>query len=158
MHDVTLSWSEAAMAIEVGCMRQVASLKAGRQDAHGMDKEGWSEHIEGACGELALAKHLGVYWDGAVDTFGREDLPGGIQVKTRSQHHYDLLVRLGDRDDHRFVLVTGRCPNYTVRGWILGRDAKRPEYLKDYANRAPAYFVPKEKLHCPSNLRSPSPS
>jgi hypothetical protein len=142
---VTLTWHEAAMASHVGWMRQLAAIKAGKQDRHGYDGEGWSEHIEGACGELAVAKILGRYWDGSVNTWKADDLPG-LQIRTRSRHDYDLIVRPGDDDQAAWVLVTGRCPEYRVRGWITGSDAKRAEWLRNYGGRPAAYFVPAEQL------------
>lgn len=142
---ITLEWHEAAMASDVGRMRHLASVKAGRKDAHGYSGLGWSEHIEGACGELSLAKALGIYWDGSVDSFQRPDLPG-IQVKTRSRDDYDLIVRPGDSEQADYVLVTGQCPRYVIRGWISGADAKREEYRRDYGGRPEAFFVPQSRL------------
>lgn len=144
---ITLTWQEAAMASEVGRLRQLASIKAGRQDRHGFAGDGWDVHIEGACGELAVAKRLGVYWDGSIDNFGGPDIPGGLQVRTRSQHGYELLIRPGDSDTAVWVLVTGRCPNYRVRGWLRGSEARQPRWLKSHGNRPAAYFVPTSALH-----------
>lgn len=143
MPEVLLTWHEAAMASEIGRLRHLVSVKRGLIDKHGFDGDGWSEHIEGACGELAVAKLLGVFWDGSVNTFELPDLPG-LQVRTRSQPYYDLLVRPGDTG--RFVLVTGKCPRYTVRGWIDAEDAKRDEWKKTYGGRPGAYFVPQSEL------------
>jgi len=145
------------MGSDIGRMRHLSSIKAGLQDSHGFDGCGWSEHIEGACGEMAVAKHLGIYWDGSVNTFHQCDLPG-LQVRTRSRHDYDLIVRPSDRDDDIFVLVTGKCPHYTIHGWIAGRDAKKQEYEAAHGGRPTAYFVPRSALQCLSNLPSPSPS
>jgi len=142
---VTLTWYEAAMASEIGRLRQLSSIKRQSPDAHGFEGVGWNEHIEGACGELAVAKLLGVYWDGSVDTFARNDLPG-LQVRTRSSHGWDLIVRQDDADATRWVLVTGRCPTFLVRGWIFGHEAKRPQWLRTHGDRPGAYFVPKEHL------------
>lgn len=141
----TLEWYEAAMASDVGRMRHLASIKAGRPDAYGYDGLGWSEHIEGACGEMAVAKCLGVYWDGSVNSFKSNDLPG-IQIKTRSREDYELIVRPGDSPEAAYVLVTGKCPNYSVRGWIYGKDAMREEWLRDHGGRPAAYFVPHSSL------------
>jgi hypothetical protein len=149
---ITLAWHEAAMGSDVGRMRHLASIKAGLQDAHGLKTAGWSEHIEGACGEMAAAKALGIYWDGSINSFSRDDLPG-LQVRTRSQDHYDLIVRPSDSDDSTFLLVTGRCPHYTVHGWIKAADAKRPEYEQAHGGRTPAYFVPRDALHSLDTLR-----
>lgn len=152
---VTLNWYEAAMASEVGRLRQLSSIKRQSPDAHGFDGVGWSEHIEGACGELAVAKYLGVYWDGSVDTFTANDLPG-LQVRTRSSHRWELIVRPDDDDATRWVLVTGRCPAYRVRGWIHGREAKRDDWWQTHGGRPGAYFVPHDALHAMSALERTS--
>ena len=143
--EVRLSWHESAMASDVGRLRQLAAIKAGLMDRHGYAGNGWAEHIEGAMGELVVAKVLDIYWDGSVNTFSRSDLPG-IEVRTRSKGDYELIVRPHDSDESVFVLVTGKCPIYVVRGWIKGRDAKRPEWLKEHGSRPPAHFVPQEAL------------
>ena len=155
--EVTLSWHEAAMASHVGWMRQLSAVKAGKSDCHGYDGEGWSEHIEGACGEMAVAKMLGIFWDGSVNTWKANDLPG-LQIRTRSRHDFDLIVRPHDDDQACWVLVTGRCPEYRVHGWISGADAKRPEFLKTYGGRPAAYFVPAEELHGVDELRTTAAS
>lgn len=143
--EVTLTWYEAAMASHVGWMRQLAAVKAGKPDLHGYDGEGWSEHIEGACGEMAVAKMLGIFWDGSVNTWKAHDLPG-LQVRTRSRHDYDLTVRPNDDDEAHWVLVTGRCPEYRIHGWIAGADAKLPAWSRTYGGRPAAYFVPQSEL------------
>jgi hypothetical protein len=147
----TLEWHEAAMASDVGRMRHLASVKAGRTPGYGYEGLAWTEHIEGACGEMALAKCLRIYWDGSVNTFKANDLPG-IQVRTRSREDYQLIVRPGDSKEAAYVLVTGRCPNYEIRGWIAGKDAMREEWLKDHGNRPAAYFVPHSALQPMSTL------
>jgi hypothetical protein len=156
-HIVKLTWYEAAMASHVGWMRQLAAIKAGKQDCHGYDGEGWSEHIEGACGEMAVAKLLGIFWDGSVNTWKANDLPG-LQIRTRSLHDYDLIVRPNDENDSRWVHVTGRCPEYRVHGWIVGSSAKRPEFLKTHGGRPAAYFVPASKLRRMTEMQSTAAS
>ena len=155
--EVTLSWYEAAMGSSIGSLRQLSAVKAGKQDCHGYDGEGWSEHIEGACGEIAVAKLLGIFWDGSVNTWKANDLPG-LGVRTRSRHDYDLIVRPSDDDHASWVLVTGRCPHYRVHGWITGVDAKRPEFLKNYGGRPAAYFVPASELRRMDEMQSTAAS
>jgi hypothetical protein len=59
-----------------------------------------------------------------------------------------LIVRGRDPDDQQVVLVTGDRESYTVHGWILARDAKRPEWLTAMGTGRPAaYFVPLDRLH-----------
>lgn len=142
---ITLTWHEVMSASLVGVMRQVASLRDRRKHIAGMDAIGWTEHIEGACGEIAVAKALGVYWSAHVNNFSGDDLPG-IQIRTRRRQDWDLIVRPQDDDNARWVLVTGECPIYVVRGWIRGMDAKRNEWLSNHAGRPPAFFVPQSAL------------
>jgi hypothetical protein len=141
--DVTLEQFEWAMAVGVGIRRQMASIS--RPDNHGFHGDGWGVHIEGACGEMAVAKAVNVYWDGSVNSFRRPDLPG-IQVKTRSEDFYDLIVRPCDDDDAAFVLVSGKSPSFTIHGWIRGAEAKQEAFLQTHGGRPPAYFVPKDRL------------
>lgn len=141
------------MASHVGWMRQLAAVRAGRPDRHGYEGDGWSEHIEGACGEIAVAKALGLYWNGSVDTFKLGDDVPGLQVRTRSRDTYELIVRPNDPDDATWVLVTGRTPMFWIRGWIFGRDAKRQEWMQNHGGRPSAYFVPHVALRPLHELR-----
>jgi len=40
-----------------------------------------------------------------------------------------LLIRPEADDDVKFVLVKGGMPDYELIGWIMGGDAKKPEFL-----------------------------
>jgi hypothetical protein len=145
--DVFLNWTELLMAAIVGVRRNISSMAKELVQKHGCcDRDSWLVHINGACGEMASAKVLGLYWDASVDVFKRSDLPYGIQVRTRSSHSYDLLVRKSDSSDDIFVLVTGDPPSLVVRGWCLGADAKQERFLQNYGNREPAYFIPQSEL------------
>ena len=144
--EITLTWPEVAMAVGVGMRRQLSALRRGLPQANGCE-DTWTLHVEGACGELAVAKRLNLYWGGTVDTFKvGGDIGDLIEVRTRSESHYDLIVRERDRADSIYVLVTGRCPSYVVRGWLRGKDAAKPEFLRGYAARPEAYFVPQGRL------------
>jgi len=146
--DITLNWYEYSMAAEVGLRRSLESKRAGLEDAHGLVTLGWSESIEGAIGELVVAKALNIYWDGSVNTFKAPDFPPNIQVRTRPHPEHDLIVRPVDDLFDIFVLVTGKCPSYTVRGFIHGYDARDPEWLHNegIGFRPDAYFVPQWAL------------
>lgn len=144
--EIILTWAEVEIAARVGLERQIASMRNSLRDKHGYEGSGWNIHIEGAAGEMALAKMLDRYWDGSVGAFKKGGDVGKIQVRTRSQPDYDLIVRDDDADDSWFVLVLGRIPHFTVVGYIKGADAKLPEFLQDYGGRPPAYFVPQQSL------------
>lgn len=131
----------------IGMQRQLEALSQGRPDRHGYDgADGWTVHVEGACGELAVAKLLNRYWAGTLNTFKEGGDVGNIQVRTRSRENYDLIVRTDDRDEDVFVLVVGRAPKYRVVGWIRGKDAKRAEWSQTHGGRPAAFFVPQHAL------------
>jgi hypothetical protein len=146
MRKIELSWSEVEIAAGVGMRRQIESLRSALPDKHGYEGEGWNIHIEGAAGELVVAKALGRYWDGSVGTFKRGGDVGNIQVRTRSKITYDLIVRDDDKDDDWFVLVLGKIPTFYIAGYIQGVNAKNKDWLQTYGNRPPAYFVPQPVL------------
>jgi|SRR6185312_15705097 len=145
--DVTLEWYELLAAATVGLHRQLSALRDARPDRHGYSGEdSWGVHIEGAAGEAAFAKCMDRYWGGPIDSFKVGGDVGAIQVRTRSRHSYELIVRPDDRDSDTFVLVTGRAPTFRVVGYISGADAKRPEFLRTHGDRPAAYFVPHSAL------------
>lgn len=152
MIEIALDWYEVHLAAVVGTRRQIEALRNGNPDKHGYEGSGWELHIEGAAAELALAKVLGRYWNGAINTFkDGGDVGPTLQVRLRTKHYYDLLIRPDDPDEKAFVLVTGTCPEFRVHGWMWGADAKRQEWLQTHGNRPAAYFVPKDALRAISS-------
>lgn len=145
--EVTLTISEMIMAAQIGVTRQLAAIKAGKSHRYGYEGIGWDTHIEGACGELATCKVKDWFFPGCVNTFKTlADIGGWIEVRTRSNDEYDLIVRQDDDPDKFYVLVTGKSPTYRVHGFIDGVSARNPAWLRTYGNRPSAFFVPQEHL------------
>jgi len=154
--NVTLTDYELVQAAMTGMLRQISAIKIGYEQDKVKPSGGfWQRHIEGACGEVAVAKAMGKYWGGSVNTFKAQgDLDGtGWEVRTRSDHAYNLIVRDNDPDDRVFILVTGTAPDYQVRGWLKAADAKRQEWKKNYGGHGFAYFVPNSELKSMGDLR-----
>lgn len=148
MLEIHLTGSEVLLGAMCGLQRHMEALRKGLPDRHGYEGDGWGVHIEGACGELAFAKAAGLYWNGSVNTFKVGGDVSGIEVRTRSRHDYELLIRPNDHDDAAYVLVTGKVPDFRVHGWLSGREAKQhSEWLQRHGNRPGAYFVPHDALH-----------
>ena len=145
---VTLTPLELSLAAMCGVRRQIASLLGGHPNAHGLsNKDGWREHIEGACGEMSTAKVIGCYWEPTVNTFRAPDLCGWIQVKTTSADNGHLIIHDGCNPEHAYVLVTGRSPDFIVRGWIMAKDATRDEWWRTVNPERPcAWYVPQSAL------------
>lgn len=142
-----------AMAAGVGVRRQIEAFRAGRQDQHGATSaevggrgRGWHLHIEGAAGEMAVAKALNRHWSASVNTFKVGGDVGRVQVRTRSRHDYELIVRPEERDTDAFILVTGIAPAFRVHGWCYGREAKREEWRQNHGGHGAAFFVPASAL------------
>ena len=155
---VTLSPVEMTLAANVAVLRQVTNLRDGRRDAHGAGEGGWQCHIEGALGELAVAKFLNVFWSGSLGNLGADDV-GVLQVRAAARDDSRLIVHAGDPDDRAFVLVVGRAPQLTLVGWMLGSTAKQTRWIDDPVRRRgcaprPAFFVPQTELHPVSELRT----
>ena len=147
MRVVKLTWFELWQASQVGCRRHIEAVQAGFGQGAVPDQN-WNYHVEGAAAEMATAKAFGWYWSASVNTFQDADIGNRIQIRWRSKPTYELIVRPKDRDEDYFILVRGQSPQYEIVGGILGRDAKRDEWLQTYGGRKPAYFVPNDAL-CP---------
>lgn len=156
---ISLTAYEMMIAAHHGAVRNATARY--RPDVHGFDEEhGWNIHIEGACGEVAVAKALGRYWEPTVNTFHDPDIRApdlgiDIQVRTRSRHDYELIIRPDDPPCHAYVLVTGRAPHFRIWGYRLGHDIRRPDWLKEHGGRPAAWFVPQAELWDWRGLRYP---
>ena len=148
MIKVRLTENEMRMAASTGVERQLSSLSKGLKDKHGFDgSTPWEIHINGSLAEAAAAKGLDIFYRGDVDTFKNADLGGNIQVRHTKMEPPQLIVRPTDSDNDIFVLVTGAAPEYTLHGWMMGKDAKQNKWSRGYAGRPPAFFVPLEELN-----------
>lgn len=113
-------------------------------------------HLLGAAGEVAVASYLGMKEHLFKETEARrgsDDLPGGIDVKTRSKTRYDLIVQKNEDVRKKFVLVTIENQKTFLHGWCYGREAMQERFWADPARGRPAYFVAKEHLRPMETLR-----
>lgn len=123
----------------------------GRNKAPDKGEKALRMHLLGCLGEVAVAELLGMQehlFQAESAVRGAADLPGNIEVKTRSKHNYDLLIQLDDDPNKIFVLVTHEGGNTTqVWGWICGRDAARKEWIREFVRGRPCYAVPQKALN-----------
>ena len=113
-------------------------------------------HLLGAAGEVAVASYLGMKEHLFTETEARrgsDDLPGGIDVKTRSKTCYDLIVQRQSDPEKRFVLVTIESQKTLLWGWCYGKEAMQERFWADPARGRPAYFVGKEHLRPMETLK-----
>jgi len=111
-----------------------------------LDGPFWNIRCESGCAEVAVAKALNQYWV-KRERFQRAPDIGKIEVRLRSNHEWDLKIKLNESPDNYYVLVTGRAPVFAVRGWLPGVEGKKEIHKKDHGNRGvPAYFVEQQYL------------
>jgi hypothetical protein len=80
--------------------------------------------INQAGAELAFAKSMG--WDDwTFDEESDEGMVRGYRVQWSPDPNAGIVVYDEDDDDARYVLVTGKMPTFTVRGWTTVGEAKR---------------------------------
>jgi hypothetical protein len=149
MTHIVLDPSEMMLAATAGVMRQVENIKRGVKPAYGAGNErDWQYGIEGAMGEFALAKYLGIFWYGKGKMRG--DDVGTLQVRTSSRDNGDLILHPRDDDEKVFWLLTGLNGTYDVRGFIKAKDGKKQEFWRDPTGKnRPAFFVPQSELLTP---------
>jgi hypothetical protein len=155
---VKLTAIERKVAILIGETRtSVSKDDDDRPDAHGLKanrEDGLKIDRQGAIAECVLAKHLNVFWCGSVNTFKSEKDVGTVfEVRSIDDMSKRLIVRMDDPDDAYFVSVAVFDNVCYIKGYLLGRDAKKGKWLRDPNDREPAYFVPDEGLKDPQNLK-----
>ena len=144
--DVRLTNFEILDAATVGVQRSIQNMHNGAQPRYGAGTANdWQLSIEGALGEKALAKYLGVYWAGK-GVIGSPDV-GEHDVRTSTHSDGRLIVHQEDNAQRFIWLLTGSHGEYIVRGGILAKDAKQRRWWCDPSGKGrPAYFVPQERL------------
>jgi len=155
--EFVFSEEERKLAMEEGLRRQGVNEAKGLRGRNGGAWRGSKAldiHLLGAAGEMAVASYLGMKEHLYKETEakrGSDDLPG-IDVKTRSKSHYDLIVQRQSDPNKKFVLVTIENQQTLLHGWCYGHEAMDGQYWADPARGRPAYFVPKEALSPMENL------
>lgn len=144
---ITLTIEELHRAIAVGVQRNVSAMQRNASPSHNRDKArpAWDENIEGAAGELAVAKYFGCRWDGNFGNFKAADVHN-IEVRTTAWPNGKLIVHPSDPDDRRFILATGIAPRFTLVGWMTGRQAKQKRWWGELTKGRPAFNVPQAEL------------
>jgi hypothetical protein len=144
---VVFSMYEWQRGITAGTNRQAnAVLNNSEARADMEDEEGWGNHIEGACGEQAVAKFLNIYWEGHNKYQDEPDLKPNIEVKQRSEHWHDLIIREHENFQQVFILATGLSPKFRIRGWVWGEHVQDKKFWKSPNKRPEAYFIPQSYL------------
>lgn len=149
---ISLRQGEMLQAGTVGLLRRIMSVDKLNDQMHSPDANPWQIDIEGAMAELAFAKATGMFWSAGINTFKAPDV-GRVQIRSTPKKDNSLIIRSNDKDDDVFVLVIGSAPDYTIAGWIRGREGKDPQWVRSPNGGASAYFVPQSHLRPIQELR-----
>jgi hypothetical protein len=156
---VTLSWPEVLIAAHGGIMRNVNALKQSLERRDGQSAEAtWSNHIEGAAGELAVAKYLNAYWEPTIGRYNADDV-GPYQVRTNATRRNDtMVIRPRDKEDRIWISVLSFLPEFVICGWLPGNEMKRPEWLRGSSPGRPQFYaVPRDALRPMAELCDRAP-
>lgn len=155
-----LSDEEKQLAKAEAARRQAVNERRGLKGRNNGPEDGEQAlriHLLGAGGEVAVASYLGLKHCLFQETSakrGSYDLPPNIDVKTRSNHDYDLICFRDESPEKALVLVTIQHKEIRIHGWISARDAKRQEWWKERVKDRGCYYVPQKYLRPMSELVS----
>jgi hypothetical protein len=155
MIPVDLTWPEILLAANAGVMRRVNAVRKARQDRYGPRPLAglWTEDINGALAEMALAKHLNAFWSGTVGRVDTSDV-GPLHVRSKVEREHRLVILPNDPDDGIFVLVLVSVPTCHVCGWMRAGDVKRSDWLLPDQFDQARYFAPNGELQPMETLRA----
>lgn len=146
---VTLSRDEMIFAAQGAVIRNIDALLKGRKPIFGNpQRELWVNNMVGALAECAAAKHFERYWTPCYERpTGVADLGRRSQVRASTNMSSPLRVYERDNEDHAFLLVLVQAPQFTLAGWMWGRDAKQPEWEVDRRDATDrTWCVPQDRL------------
>ena len=121
--------------------------------------------IQGATGELAVAKGLHKSWNGNIT----KDV-GGYQVRSVDSMYKSLMIRPDDITEHGedavFILVVKSDPinhplDWSIEGWMRASEARdyinpktgKNDWWGDKGNgQEKIWFVPRDKIHSMESL------
>jgi len=171
-HEVKLSEREMLLAAASGVQREVECLRkleSGKNAVSEYERNNnqvgpgglWNNHIEGALGEFAAAKFLGLY-PGAITDPKATDVGEHYEVRTRPLKYQELFIRKEEKDekeDKYFILVQGAYGDYTICGWISAYETfAHPEWFHNNEKKTNyRYWVPHEFLYPIKTLPKEAP-
>ena len=149
MIDVVLNEDEIreADAYAEQVERETAARRAAPTQVGIRRSQSWGNKM-GYRAQRAFCAALGIRWQPKAAFDGPN--VGSIYKVRGSQRRAGIVAALKvterDRDDLMFVKVTSEDKiAFRLEGWVIGRDAKRPEWLRDHGY--PSYTVPDSALN-----------
>jgi hypothetical protein len=157
---VQLTEEELLLATSEGTRRQNYNSShnvRGRGGAPERGDHSLKINIDGAIGEYAAAKYLGLakhLYTEYKPVPNSVDLPPNIDVKTPCAHNRRLVIFLNDDPQKIFLLATYEGEEIQLHGWSYGYRVMKDCFIEDPIGRGARYYVPKSALFPVDALRS----
>lgn len=108
------------------------------------------DHIDGAGGELAFCRALGLPWPASIDSYSHENKPDvypNWEVRTLRRMR-GIKVTEEDHEDRLVVWVRGQMPSFEIMGYIRAGGAKQhADWYQDPGGRGRAFWkVPEARM------------
>ena len=166
---VNLTIEEIQVAAQAGLQRQLRCLRGSGNGSRTLSdytrrygspgKSGlWTNSIEGALGEFAVAKFLNLYPTG-IGGYNATDVGKDIEVRTRPEKFHQLFLKKTDKPDKYYILVQGSYGEYIIRGWRAARDifGHKEWFHNNNGKTSENYWIPHDFLFPISTLPKESP-
>jgi hypothetical protein len=123
---VTISQDEIQLGIDMGTLQESESARLGLNDRSFSGDEGDSlaRSIAAKQSELAVVR-----WGGGtakvigINQFHDEpdviSVNGGVNVRYTADPGYGLVLTNRDQNLIPMILITGKCPDFKIMGWII---------------------------------------
>jgi hypothetical protein len=150
--EITLSEFDIFVARALGQARRTANEGVVR-NARINDQDDLDIDVQGACGELAVARWLGVYPSWGIEEAGEYPpwdvvSPRGWSIDVKCSRGSNLLVALWKRHKPKpdfYCAVRSKHPVYVIVGLIPGEEVFRTEYETDLGH-GPTLRVPAAQM------------
>ena len=167
-YQITLDGRDVALATEVGTRRNESNIRRQSENKKVSKRSDEDIHISGFAGEVAFVR-ITEQVDGDFgckidlsDNHNTEDTHIGgvtVDVKTFGWDHSNLLVPWfkANRPCEIYVLMTGRLPTFTFRGWVPGTELFATELVRKPTTIL-NHSIPQDQLRDPQELLTSSPA
>lgn len=136
---IRLDENQLRLAALVASSRHAQDVARAYKEAHGATGNSLDSGYVGCVGEIAVAKHYNLFWDGALGKLNAPDV-GILQVRASALPNPSLLLHPKDKDKEPFISARVRGRDVDLLGWVYAFEGKKEEFWRTSTGR-PAYFV-----------------
>ena len=147
-----LRWMEA---YEEEARRAALARQTEAENSGSRERKGWGcgtdksrdqaleWHFRGCCGEIALARHLGVPWNWNIGGDRKKPDVAYCDVRFSANPRSPLALRPGEVPTRPHCLIVGPIPDVWFIGWVYGYDGMVRRYWRPDIGR---WIIPQVDL------------